>query len=243
MTQVLYPLCLAVYAWCSKSDPTFYPDPTFDHFSSSYCALVLFVVLCILCSKKDLSIFMKIGSFGVFFIVFLMIFIIVVGIVAFGNSSFTVGTSSESNNVDWASNERVIVLFNSNVSPLAGILCAGYFLHTCSLPIVRSSANPEKQIRDVFIGYLLVFISYAVCGSLGYIGFLGFSFSDYFESVESTATAGQIDQNCMNMFDYTNVPAFILRLAIFMLLFSTYPLVHYFLNTILLNLFARNVVL
>jgi hypothetical protein len=68
------------------------------------------------------------------------------------------------------------VLFNSNVSPIAGILCAGYFLHTISLPIIRSSAAPEKVMRDVFIGYIAVFISYLVCGSLGYIGFMGFSF-------------------------------------------------------------------
>lgn len=44
----------------------------------------------------------------------------------------------------------------------------------------------------------------------------------------------------MNMFYYRNVPAFILRIAIFMLLFSTYPLVHYFLNNIIMNLFWKN---
>jgi hypothetical protein len=30
------------------------------------------------------------------------------------------------------------------------------------------------------MGYLLVFISYAICGTLGYIGFLGAKFKDYF---------------------------------------------------------------
>jgi sodium-coupled neutral amino acid transporter 9 len=41
------------------------------------------------------------------------------------------------------------------------------------------------------------------------------------------------------MFDYKNVPALILRLAVFMLLFSTYPLVHFFFNSICMTLFFR----
>lgn len=96
----------------------------------------------------------------------------------------------------------------------------GYYLHNCSLPIVRAAKNPEKSHRDVFIGYLLVFLTYAVLGTLGYIGFTGYKFESY---------KGEIDQNCLNMFNYAEVGAFILRLAIFMLLFSGYPLVHYFL--------------
>ena len=136
---------------------------------------------------------------------------------------------------------RILVLFNANFSPLAGILCAGYFLHTCSLPIIRSSKSPEKRTRDVFLGYFFVFLSYAICGSLGYIGFLGYEFKQYFiDNYSDTALRSLIDQNCLNMFDYTNVAAFLLRIAVFMLLFTTYPLVAYFLNDILLKLFFRN---
>lgn len=29
MTQVLYPMCLAIYAWTSGTNPTYYQDPTF----------------------------------------------------------------------------------------------------------------------------------------------------------------------------------------------------------------------
>ena len=72
------------------------------------------------------------------------------------------------------------MLFYNKYPALLGILCAGYFLHTCSLSIVRNSANPEKKTRDVFVGYLLVFISYAICGALGYIGYIGFSFASYY---------------------------------------------------------------
>lgn len=40
--------------------------------------------------------------------------------------------------------------------------------------------------------------------------------------------------------DYENGWAMVLRLAMFFLLFSTYPLVHYFLNSMLLQLFWQN---
>ena len=171
-----------------------------------------------------------------------MLFIIAVGILAFTDTEFAIGTAQEAyDNTDWESNARILVLFNVNFSPLAGILCAGYFLHTCSLPIIRSSKNPDKTTRDVFLGYLFVFLSYAICGMLGYIGFLGSDFKDYFITNENNkALKSLIDQNCLNMFDYTNVAAFLLRIAVFLLLFTTYPLVAYFLNDILLKLLFRN---
>ena len=41
------------------------------------------------------------------------------------------------------------------------------------------------------------------------------------------------------MYEFTDVSAFVLRLAIFFLLFSTYPLVAYFLYDLILRLFFR----
>jgi len=198
----------------------------------------MFVVLTYICSKKDLSIFMKVGSFGVIFIIFLIIFIVATGFIAINSTDFKTGTMEESNDVNWANNERILVLFNSNFSPLAGILCAGYFLHSYSVPILRSSKNPEKNHRDIFLGYLFVFLSYAVCGTMGYIGFVGYGFKDYYLGQYLTARdrAGQIDQNCLNMYDYTDVWAFIMRIAIFLLIFSSYPLLHYFTSTSILKL-------
>ena len=75
---------------------------------------------------------------------------------------------------------RTIVLFNANFAPLAGILCTGYFLHTCSLPIMRSAKYPENNIRNLFISYTLVFLSYVIVGVFGYIGFLGTFFKGYY---------------------------------------------------------------
>ena len=187
----MYPDLLAIYSWCTGTTAkNSSVDPSFTRFSTSYVSLVLFVVLVIISNKKDINIFMRIGSFGVIFVVLLMIFIIATGVVAFTDTKFSFGSTAESDATDWDKNERILVMFNLNFSPLLGILCTGYFLHTCSLPIVRSSKNPDKVGRDMFIGYFLVFISYAIVGCMGYIGFMGTYFKSYFLKVEGTETAG-----------------------------------------------------
>jgi amino acid transporter len=172
---------------------------------------------------------MKVGSFGVIFVFMLIIFIIITGVMAFTNTEFNIGSAENASQTDWNTELRTITMANENFSPLAGILGLGYFLHTCSLPITRSAAKPENNPRDMFLGYLFVFISYIVIGSCGYIGFIGTDFTDYYVNHEATATAGQIAQNCLLMFDYLDVAAFVLRSAIFLLIFSGYPLVHFFL--------------
>jgi hypothetical protein len=81
-------------------------------------------------------------------------------------------------------------MFNTQFATLAGVLCGGYFLHTCALSITRSAKNPEKVTRDLFMGYLLVFISYSLVGALGYIGFIGPYFTDYFVTTTTKCDAG-----------------------------------------------------
>lgn len=166
----------------------------------------------------------------------LIIFIVWTGGMAFTNTEFMIGTPEQVKNTDWSSSLRSLTLFNPNFSPLAGILGLGYFLHPCSIPISRSAAKPEHTKRDMFLGYFFVFISYVIIGTLGSIGFIGTDFTTYFEGNLGTATAGQVDQNCLNMFAYTDVAAFVLRSAIFLLIFSGYPLVHFFTYSIMLKL-------
>ena len=120
----------------------------------------------------------------------LIIFIIVTGIVAFTNTEFMVGPANDVNGTNWSEGLRTITMVHSNFSPLAGILGLGYFLHPASLPIVRSSANPEKVDRDLFNGYLSVFVTYIIIGVMGYIGFVGTDFTDYFISKNGSESAG-----------------------------------------------------
>ena len=81
-------MTLAIYSWFSGNDPIYLLTPTFNQYSMSYTALVQFVILLIICNKSDMAVFMTISSFGVIFVVTLMICIIAVGVIALTNTSF-----------------------------------------------------------------------------------------------------------------------------------------------------------
>lgn len=95
-------------------------------------------------------------------------------------------------------------MFSAEFGPLMGILGGGYYLHNITLPIVRNAKNPENNNRDLFIGYLMAFISYGGCGLLGLFGFNGSMFN-----------GAPIDQNCLEMLGNNNALAIIVRICIF----------------------------
>lgn len=240
LSQLLYTIALAIFAWSSSTHPDQQNSPVWDHFSSSYTALFFFCVAIIVCSKKDISLFIKMGSFGAFFVSMLILYIMVTGIIGLTDTNYRTGTMAENDATVWADPDavRTIILVNTNFSPLAGMLGCGYYLHTCAPNITRTARNPENNIRDLFMGYSLVFMTYVIVGGLGSIGFISSKFAPYYTGVESDPKmAGQINENCLNMFDYTNIPAFVLSLAIASCLFSTYPLINQFLKLIIKNLF------
>lgn len=66
-----------------------------------------------------------------------------------------------------------------------GILGGGFYFHNISLPVIRNAKNPENNVRDVCIGYFMVFMTYWLCGILGYYGFVG----ETFEAKDPSGTA------------------------------------------------------
>jgi len=60
----------------------------------------------------------------------------------------------------------------------------------------------------------LAFLSYLLCGIMGYIGFSG--------SIFNGTTS--IAQNCINMFESTDPIAFLVRICVAFLLFALFPL-------------------
>ena len=92
-----------------------------------------------------------------------------------------------------------------------GILGGGYYFHNMSLAVIRNSRNPEKNIRDVFVGYILVFLTYVCAGTLGYYGFTGTIFAEKLDADDYV-----MEQNCLNMFPIKSIPGTILRLCAFL---------------------------
>lgn len=122
--------------------------------------------------KKNLAIFVKINTFGVIAVIGVIIFVCAFGIYGFTNTSYYFSwTSNDASIVPVDSSN--IVMFETGFSHIMGILGGGYYLHNISLPILRNNKKKENNNRDLFIGYCMVFLSYALCSTLGYFGFTG----------------------------------------------------------------------
>jgi hypothetical protein len=127
---------------------------------------------------------------------------------------------------------RYAELFSFNFPSLAGILCVGYFLHPSVISITKNAKNPDNNVRDVTIGYFMAFACFSIVGAFGYFGFKGTAFDQYF----ITNNTRELNQNCLNMFESTNPVAFVVRLIVFAMLFTTFPLVNVFLKSNMMNL-------
>jgi len=114
------------------------------------------------------------------FVLVMFFFIIFYGIFGLSTTSYTFDREVS------IEEEKVYIEFFAkyNFSSLAGSLTLGYLIHNICMPIVKNAKRPENNIRDVVIGYVLVFFSYTLVGVLGYFGFKSIQFQD--KSLEVT---------------------------------------------------------
>ena len=140
-----------------------------------------------------------------------ILFIVGVSSKSIANTDYSFGKHAEESGSD-----TDILLASRNFAPLMGILGGGFYFHNVSIPVIQNAAEPKKSLRDLMIGYFLVFLTYACCGSLGYLGFVGTSF----QSDSHADTQPEIEQNCLNMFSTKDEFATFIRLCIFLQLMT-----------------------
>ena len=54
-----------------------------------------------------------------------------------------------------------------------GILGGGYYFHNMSLSMLHNAEKPQDNVRNIGIGFFLVFLTYSLIGVLGVYGFTG----------------------------------------------------------------------
>ena len=188
-------------------------------FSYSYTCIIIFAMTFAMTAPRDVSIYAKINSFGVIFIMIIIVFTCGVGIYSLTNTEFT---SDKAVYDDYlaqkAAGERddylsYVALVGTPFAPIMGVLGGGYYFHNIALSVCRNSRNPENNVRDVFLGYLATFLTYVLCGTLGVYGFSGSKFETKLQDPE---LKGLISQNSLDMFSVTNNIATFIRFCAFM---------------------------
>ena len=182
--------------------------PHFDKFSLFYCALVVCVMVFPLTILKEMQCITKFNSAGIYFVSALLIFVIYQGIASLATDNFHFEYKE---NIE-GSEDRNIFLFGENIGLLVGTLSIGLFSHSVILPIMNNNRNQENNQRDLFLGYVLVTLTYIIIGIMGYIGFSGSEFSTTFE------------KNWFMFFKSDNIFILILRILNVIQLISIFPL-------------------
>ena len=85
-----YPVLLDLYYWCKSGDhkAKLVHEPTFSEFSSAYTALLLYIIIVAICSKKNMGVFIRMGSLAAIFVAMLVMFVIGIGIYGIHTTEF-----------------------------------------------------------------------------------------------------------------------------------------------------------
>ena len=219
MSQNLFPIVCLILNKIGFDFDAKDSTPAFGRFSIIYLSIILCFALFPLIMKKDIGFLVKISSFGIYFISILLIFVIYTGISSLFNTEFYFDYIKNKKD----SNERYLKLFGENPLLLAGTLSMGYFCHNTVLTILKSNKNQYNNVRDLGFGYILVGLTYTMCGMLGYIGFTGKKFDTEFKD------------NWFMFFDYDDYYILFFRLLNVFQLITVFPIYSYVVRSQLFN--------
>jgi len=147
-----------------------------------------------LCCLKRLTLLVKINTYGILAVGIIFFFIVY--------ASIDLGVSFDH-----------VPQFDPDFPALAGVLTVSFFIHNCVLPIMKNQRYPEHNNRDLAIAFVLVGLTYATIGSLGYLAF--------------TSHGLPIPADFLNHFSENDKGAMVARIALFLQLFTVFPLIVY----------------
>lgn len=90
------------------------------------------------------------------------------------------------------------------------------------------------------MGFVLVFFTYMFIGIFGYFGFMGVYFAPHMLANVGQDPNGPLTQNCIQMFQETDVLGFLLRIVTFLVVFSAFPILHHFFRAGILKVFFES---
>ena len=185
LSSNFYPILLCIIGLIQGKDyETVSLKPDWSEFSYTWTCVIILVITFLMTAPREVKIYNKINSFGVVFIVIIIIFQLGVGIYSITNTDYIY---SKSEYEDYLAEKKVdpdtpyvgyISMVSGQFAPLMGILGGGFYFHNISLSVIRNARHPENNLRNVFLGYVATCLTYIMCGTLGYYGFIGSKFEE-----------------------------------------------------------------
>ena len=198
-----------------------HPAPS-PYWTKGIAALVVLAVMLPILFVRKTTFFVKFNSLGIFFVIFLVIFILCKGILKIVNPA-----------VDPPDKKYVIVdpplvsLYQDTWAKLCGVLALSFFIHNGVISITRNSQNPDNNKRDLAIAFVLAGLCYLLPGVISLFAFHG------------TMPDG-VEQNFLEQFGKFDVFAFCARVSVFFQLVTVYPLLVLIIRTQLFGYVFKN---
>lgn len=145
---MLYPISLALLDWFFSIKLTFVQkkeEPILSKYSQTWVALFLFLLMTIVCQKRDINFYVRIQTYGSLAIVAFIVIIFAQGVHSMTNTDFKAVVHPVNEALWYYSDEalqeetRTFFLVNTHFPPLAAILGISFYLPQMSVPIVRSN--------------------------------------------------------------------------------------------------------
>ena len=216
MSQSLYPIIL----FMAGKDITVDLSVNWSEFSLSYSCVIIFGLLVIMTLPRDTSYIRKVNAFGVVFIIVFLTFVLANGFLATFTTDYTYSKEKYDQYIETTEASKkgteteidymaYIPIVGPSFFPVMGILGGGFYFHNMALPIISNAQHPENNMRNIFIGFLLVFLTYSSVGVAGVYGFTGVDFASFVPSLNL------IQENCLNQLPSDSVGSTVIRLCIF----------------------------
>ncbi|KAL9648506.1 hypothetical protein ABK040_014126 [Willaertia magna] len=220
-----------IYPWVQNGPPWYW--------NGIFSSFIIIVIVFPISLLKNLTVLGKLNSFGIFFVLFLIVFILYTCIEQmidpFDNQVTVVITSvkelmtsslidnnylTQYNNDHFSiSGERIekgdtvlvnhLDLFNAHFSHLLAILSLSFFIHNVIGSILKNQKSLKHTKRDTAVAYIIAGLIYAVPGMLG-------AFAFRYSPI--------IQQNFLNQFSSHSIYANIARASVLFQLITIYPL-------------------
>jgi amino acid transporter len=102
------------------------------------------VLTLLMTARRDLKVFIKINSYGVIFVIAIIVCIISIGVYSLSNTQYTFNISKYNEHISSGdiSYLAYINMASKSFPPLMGILGGGFYFHNISLPVIRNARNP-----------------------------------------------------------------------------------------------------
>ena len=209
LAQNLYKVVNAFFEFFDSEAPHWW--------TQKLCAVFVAIILIPLVINPFPEVIIRISSFAIIIVLSVAIIVVVTG--------FTPDDGIQMDDIEYT---------NKKFFKSLGTLSLSFFAHNVLFTIIGNPVHPNHNSLNLFVGYTIDILIYALVGAAGYLGYHKYTDPD-------TGEIKDISSNYLLMFESDYIPIFVARLLLVIQMFIVYPVIYRTLRTSFYNTFLPRV--